>query len=336
MVNLCSIFCLTIAFFVCLIYASEVYREDCPVPHYYKVSEMKPKDAFDIEKMKFIAEEGLIDGLMILRNLPANHGIVVEVAQVAASKGHLEFLREMYSMGLLQECCSPAILDAASNGHTECLEFLVRRLGTKYLSYEDSFGLMPIHLAAAKSQNPDTLRTIIALYPYYKPRFSCFRTSNVISPLHEAIKNGMQDNARILLDNFPELINFKDTLGNTVIHLAAEYYDISMLEMLLTFAPPEIISARNYEGDTALHLGQSYVSCYEKHALLMRTGLFTGMERNNKGQTPIGAYRRTHDLKNSSTRIKLIEIFNLQTEEEFNEALRIVPTEEPRKFGFFF
>ena len=163
----------------------------------YSVSEMEPKDAFDIEKMKFIAEGGLIEGLMILRNLPENHRNVVEVAKVAASKGHLDFLREMYSMGLLQECCSPAILEAASNDPAKCLEFLVERLGIKYLSHEDEFGLWPIHLAAAKSQNPDTLRTIIALYPRYKPRFSCFRTSKVISPLNEAVKNGMQENARI-------------------------------------------------------------------------------------------------------------------------------------------
>ena len=134
------------------------------------------------------------------------------------------------------------------------------------------------------------------------------------------------------MEHFPELINFKDSLDNTVIHLAAEFYDISMMEMLLHFAPSEIISARNDEGDTALHLGQSYKSCYEKHTLLMRTGLFTGMERNNKGQTPIGADHRTHDLKSSSTRIKLMGIFNLQSEEEFNEALRTVPTkDEPRK-----
>ena len=172
MVNLCSIFCLTIAFFVCLIYASEIdSNENCPVPHYYKVSEMKPEDAFDFHKMEFIGKEGSIDGLQILRYLPANHKIVVEVAQAAASNGHLNFLSEMFSMGLLQEYCSPSILDAASNDQAKCLEFLVRRLGNKYLRYEDENGLMPIHLVAAKSQNPDTLRTIIAHYPYYKPRF---------------------------------------------------------------------------------------------------------------------------------------------------------------------
>ena len=69
---------------------------------------------------------------------------------------------------------------------------------------------------------------------------------------------------------------------------------------------------------------------------LLRTDVFTGMERNNKGQTPIGVYSRNHQISHTLIRSKLMEIFNLHTEEELEEALRIVPTEGNRKHRFFF
>ena len=112
----------------------------------------------------------------------------------------------------LQGCCSPAIHVAASNGQTECLDFLVKRLGIKYLSYGDEYGFGMIHLAAANSWNPDTLRKIIVIYPHYKPKFSSFPLSEENLPWNEAACKGMKENAD-LLEHFPELIMFKDSLG---------------------------------------------------------------------------------------------------------------------------
>ena len=74
----------------------------------------------------------------------------------------------MDALGLLQESCYLVIHVAAANGQIECLEFLVSRLGTKYLGFVDDKGDMPIHLAAQRFDS-ETLRAIIRLYPHYKP-----------------------------------------------------------------------------------------------------------------------------------------------------------------------
>lgn len=320
----------------------EVYNE---ILSSLELGEMNQDDALNLDHLKWTAEQGNIAGLLKLRDFSVDHPYVVEVASAAASKGQLEFLTEMDTMGLLGESCYPAIHVAASKCQTECLKFLVSRLGTKYLGYEDENGLWPIHLAA-RCPITDTLRAVLRLYPHYKPRISWFSQSKtkIISPLLEPVRNGLLENARILLERFPELTNYKDGKNNTVIHLSMDFVDDLMLKLVLPCSSPEIIAARNVDGDTALYLGLSHKNCLDKHALLMSTGHLTGIERNNKGQTPVFIYRRTRDLKAPAIRSKLKQIFNLKSEEELNEALQIVMNTENdeghvvelRKSCFFF
>ena len=238
-----------------------------------------------------LAKRGIFLGLRALRECAMNN--YNGLAYHAASEGHLDFLKEIDAMGLLKASSIykrngyTAIQVAASHGQTDCLEFLLQRLGIKYLGHEDDNGFMPIHLAA-HSGNSDTLNLIINFHPHYKTsRFINFKTT---SPLHMAISNGQLANAKLLLAHFPELINFKDAYKNTAIHLAVTKSNDEMIEMLLEFASPEIICARNVRDETALHLAArtSYVSRIE---LLMRTGHFTAMERNNHGRTPISLFK---------------------------------------------
>ena len=150
-----------------------------------------------------IARRGLTGGLKALRSYAMNN--CRGLAYLAATFGHLEFLKELDAMGLLRVSSTnlrngdSAIHCAALHGRTGCLEFLVDRLGSDLLSLEDQVGFMPIHLAA-HSGNPDTLKAIIRRYPHYKSKFLRFSSFKVSSPLNIAITCGLPELQESLLN----------------------------------------------------------------------------------------------------------------------------------------
>lgn len=196
------------------------------------------------------------------------------------------------------------------------LNFLVSRLGIKYLGVEDAKGFKPIHYAASRAGNHGTLRAILGLYPYYLPRFSSFQT---YSPLHSALYHNLSDNARILMVYFPELINFIDHTNHTVIHMAISKIDLDVLKLLLYYATPEIITAKTNDGNTALHLACQYKDNLERIEILMRTDFFNPMERNKRGLTPVALLRENNP--STSKPSDLMRIFRLQSDEQLREAL---------------
>ena len=107
----------------------------------------------------YLAYYGHAEGLRTFKDLAKRRSY--KLAYVAASRGHLEFLQELHAMGLLGRSCYLSIHAASSNGHTECLNFLVNRLGSKYLSYSN---------LARKSEYLEMLREAIVskLAPYYR------------------------------------------------------------------------------------------------------------------------------------------------------------------------
>ena len=307
-------------------YLNDVIAELIRANYWYLLSEIyemnRETETVSYHHVVRLAELGQVQGLRVLKDLAKDQ--VCQMTMVAAAKGRLEFLKEMDSFGFLRKSCFLAIHDAASNGHTECLEFLVSRLGIECLGYEDPFGFLPIHFAAG-SRNPETMLAILRLYPHYKPSHFSLQ---IASPLHMALYKSSLVNAKILLAHFPELISFTDEEYRTVIHLAMALRDDSILEFLLELAPPEVITARNGKGDTALHLAHKN----ERLTLLMSTGLFTAMERNDLGMTPVYVYCD----RIQSDRSKVMQIFNLKSEEEYNEALRIITVERQKEKSFFF
>lgn len=270
-----------------------------------------------------IAKQGSIEGLRALREYATNQ--CSGLAFIAASNGRLEFLKELYALGVLNlnikikiKRGTSAIHMAASHGHTGCLEFLVKQLGIESLSLEDDVGLLPIHLAA-RSGNPDTLLTVIKYYPYYrKPKFTWYWHRRTTTPLHLAVVKGSLLNTKILLDRFPELIDIKDEKGNTAIHLAVSIRDSGMLDLLLDVAGPETISASNISGDTALHLA-ARCTRPEIINLLMLTGHFTAMERNRLGRTPVFIYKH---CRYSVQARELMQVFGIKSESLLFEALK--------------
>ena len=109
----------------------------------------------------YLAYYGHAGGLRAFKDLAKRRSY--KLAYLAASRGHLEFLQELHAMGLLGRSCYFSIHAASSNGHIECLDFLVNRLGSKYLSYSN---------LARRSKNLEMLREAIfsKLAPYYRPK----------------------------------------------------------------------------------------------------------------------------------------------------------------------
>lgn len=121
---------------------------------------------------------------------------------VAATYCHLEFLRELDSMGLLVISCKnlstgeTAINAAAFHGRTECVEFLICRLGSEHLGVKDSCGYLPIHLASQRN-NLETLSAIIRLHPFYSRAsfLAGLFVHGVSSPLQVAVACGATNTA---------------------------------------------------------------------------------------------------------------------------------------------
>ena len=92
-------------------------------------------------------------------------------------------------------------------------------------------------------------------------------------------------NAKILIENFPELIDFQNQTNKyTSIHLAVYYEQQNLLELLLKSAKAETITATTGFGESALHLAAYCNNWPISIRLLLNTGLFTAMERNYYGK----------------------------------------------------
>ena len=247
------------------------------------------KKYFTVYHLIHIAETGKIEGLHLFRKKIKNEPR--HFAWSAAEHGQVEFLNEMDSMNMFTETSTPydSVVDAFKGAvrcsSSECLAWLIKRFGKSFLCSHIGFDKekMLIHIAA-ESGNSETLRTVMRYYPFYKKISLKSSVTTKGSPLHFAVKSKNYGNVQFLLENFPEFIKFQDWNGNTALHEAITT-DCRILRMLLDVAPRKIITARNNNGNTVLHLAVLY-SKLEMISLLMNTGHFTGMERNNRGITP--------------------------------------------------
>jgi ankyrin repeat protein len=254
----------------------------------------------------------------------------------AILRGYSEFLAELHSMGLLvsrfrtalNESGQTAAHIAASVENLECLVYVLdqhQARGINLLKYRDFNGLLPIHLAAQK-QNPNILLEIIRRYPSYSSIFDRIFPSDLRSPLEAAILSNRYDNVIILLNHFPKLIELQNQYGETAIHGATFCENIAILDLLLSIAPSYIIRATSKNGNTALHFAASN-SRTDKIELLMKTGHFTGRERNINGHTAYFLYCMRSPLIQTFDRLPLFQVSSF---EEMGELLRVVVPAETR------
>jgi ankyrin repeat protein len=271
--------------------------------------------------LKELAKIGSIEGFHILKDAARKNPEFL--AHIAAAYGNLDILQKLNELDILVQASAPnrlgetAVHVAIALDRFDCLVYLVERLkdlGKDYLNIPDKNGKLPIHLAA-HFNNTKILKEIIRMNPRYKCK-NPFK--GIISPLHIAVAHDHTESVNILIDSFPELINYQDTDGDTVIHVATIYASEEMLNMLITRVPIEIIKARNIEGCTALHVAVKN-SQIKKFNTLLSTNCFTGLERNCDGLTPIGLLAGLKYPKMSVSH--LLDLFKI-TEDVFEEAIQ--------------
>ena len=100
------------------------------------------------------------------------------------------------------------------------------------------------------------------------------------------------------------------------IHASVVFDQIDVLELLLKLTKPETITAKNDSGKTALHLA-AFMNP-DAIPILLNTGLFSVMERDDSGRTPVATFAKFHPIL--SYRFNLIKTFNLKSEEELIES----------------
>lgn len=268
--------------------------------------------------LKELAKFGFDDGLHIFKQVARKHS--KSLAHIAAAYGNLNFLKKLNEMKILFKASGPnengetAVHVAVAYDRLDCFIYLVEILKERMdcLNIPDNDGYLPIHLAANFNKH-EILLEILRRNSRYKSR-NPFK--EVISPLHIAVSCSHQESANILLTAFPELINFQDSDGDTVIHVSIGNSSEEMLSLLISCAPVSIIKAKNVKGNTALHVAAKNGQI-NLVSILLSTNYFTGLERNYAGLTPIGLFMQKH----SKMADKFLDLFKM-SREVIDEAIQ--------------
>jgi ankyrin repeat protein len=208
-----------------------------------------------------IAEQGSVSGLSYFRQIA--HKYAKEIVFAAASRGHLDFLKELHLLGILLAPYSRRLNNlgetvahvVAFHGHLACLQYILQVTsagGLDYLSINDFNGFSPIY-SAVISGSDLVLMEIIKHDRLKNARSSSphnFYNENA-SPLQTAISFSQLSQAKVLLSFYPEMINCRNSNGSTIIHTAVLEGDAEALEFLLRHASARLIRAVDDFGCTA-------------------------------------------------------------------------------------
>ena len=109
----------------------------------------------------------------------------------------------------------------------------------------------------------------------------CVSVSRVVTPLHEAVRDGQTDTATGLLQEKATDVNAQDENGRTPLHYTATNGESGLAEMLI--AAGADVNIRDDDGNTPLHLAarNSFADIAE---MLLENGADPGVE-NGEGNT---------------------------------------------------
>ncbi|KAJ4839961.1 hypothetical protein Tsubulata_047351, partial [Turnera subulata] len=196
---------------------------------------------------------------------------------IACTMGHVDFVKEFirlkpeFSKEVNQEGISPMHI-AAANGHVEIVRELMI-VDSRLCLLDGRAKKTPLHYAAIKGR-VEVIKEMLLGCP------DCIEMVTVQreTALHLAVRNGHFEATKVLMDwvrenNKEDMLNMKDELGNTVLHLAAwkkqrqASFPISLfpvMELLLgtkSHGPRSLeVNAINQNGLTALDVLRMFPS----------------------------------------------------------------------------
>lgn len=187
---------------------------------------------------------------------------------VATMNGHLELVKEILRRNrrLAEELDahqSSPVHVASSEGHLEIVRELLEAAPAMCFSL-DYHGRNPIHVAAVKGQ-VEILKELVAKQPIAARE----KTDRGLTVLHLCIKYQHLDAFLKVEPHLSDLIDCKDQDGNNVLHMAARYNQLKIVEYLVRGKKIDV-HVRNAQGQTARKmLNQTSISSYDSSILAM-------------------------------------------------------------------
>ncbi|XXG57424.1 hypothetical protein AAC387_Pa03g4583 [Persea americana] len=155
---------------------------------------------------------------------------------VASLRGDVDFAKELLKLrpelaGMRDEGGSYPIHLAAAGGHVGVVrEILGRTKSTSSRRVQDKDGRTALHLAAANGQ-VEVVRELLRV----DPELAGVVSNRGETALHMCVRNNqVEAAAEVLAGCKVELVNVKDSEGNTVLHLATAKKQFKMLELFLS------------------------------------------------------------------------------------------------------
>ncbi|XP_049376398.1 ankyrin repeat-containing protein NPR4-like [Solanum stenotomum] len=190
------------------------------------------------------------------------------VLYVACERGRIEVVKyllhnnNMHMLLILEVDMSTTSLHAAaSSGHTEVVKELVKvRADFAWKKDELMNGCSPLHIACSKGHLDITRVNIIAEILSVSLESSEMTTKHGETILHLAVKNNHFEVLKFLMESLDvsNLMNFQDTDGNTILHLATVRKLTTMIIYLLKLGVE--VNALNQKGYTSLDVVEADAS----------------------------------------------------------------------------
>ena len=160
------------------------------------------------------------------------------------------------------------------------------------LSFKDSFGRLPPHIACLKS-----LECVQMLMPGIKNDHINVHDSDGDTPIHLAVRKNHIDIVKFILLNFTCNVNIPNKKGEFLLHIACTANSLEMIKILIESGASSKCNDQTKDGDSPLHIasriGATDIVKYLVEACDCKPSMTL---RNSEGRLPVD-YACKHSLK---------------------------------------
>ncbi|KAL1490906.1 hypothetical protein ABEB36_011581 [Hypothenemus hampei] len=224
-------------------------------------------------------------------DLQAKDKYGMQPLHMAAWHGHSEAVRVLINLGVSTHAVTKSqytlLICAARNNHEDVIDYLLDTLEDVQIDAADEDGQTAVFHAASNGHVAIVRRLVEAGASLEKPNKEN-RTA-----LHEAARNGHVEVAELLLMAKEIDIEAADSLGCTPLHLAAQYQQDRMVDILLENNAN--IDSQNQKGNTALHIAASLGSKGIVECLLLH-GASMALQ-NHVGNTALHVASQSNEIE---------------------------------------
>ncbi|XP_051137625.1 ankyrin repeat-containing protein BDA1-like isoform X2 [Andrographis paniculata] len=183
----------------------------------------------------------------------------------AAVEGNTKTLQELLRQDpiilerAVANCFSETPLHvAAMLGHSDFVREIVR-INPRLTNELNSMQSTPLHLASAKG-HVEVVRILI----YVDPQTCLARDRNQMTALHLAALKGRIEVVKVLLGEKLDAAQLSVHKGENILHLCVKHHQLEALKLLLDkVSDEELVNAKDSDGNTLLHLAVAHKQTIE-------------------------------------------------------------------------